>query len=132
MADLSTSAFDNVTSALSEYRKAGYQLGITSLFVLLCPALLLRAQPGAALDIADQGLAVASHNNERVFEAELCRLKARAILADGAPDAQTQARALLDRALSVARGQDARALELRAAADLATLRIDEAVRINRE
>jgi predicted ATPase/class 3 adenylate cyclase len=125
LVDPSTSVFDDVTSALNEYRKAGYQLGITSLFVLLCPALLLRAQPRAALEIVEQGLAIANHNDERVFEAELYRLKARALLADGAPDARTQAHALLDRALSVARRQDARALELRAAADLSALWIEE-------
>lgn len=121
----STSAFDDVTSTLDEYRKAGHQLGITSLFVLLCAALLLHAQPEAALEIAEQGLAIANDNNERVFEAELCRVKACALLADRAPDARTQAHALLDRALSVARGQDARTLELRAAANLATLWINE-------
>ena len=125
MVDPSTSAFDDVTSALNEYRGAGYQLGITSLFVLLCPALLLRSQPRAALEIAEQGLAIANHNNERVFEAELCRLKARALLTDRAPDARMQAHTLLGQALSVARTQSARALELRAAADLATLWIDE-------
>jgi predicted ATPase len=123
--DPSTSAFDDVTSALNEYRRAGYQLGITSLFVLLCPALLLRSQPRAALEIAEQGLAIANHNNERVFEAELCRLKARALLTDRAPDARMQAHTLLGQALSVARTQSALALELRAAADLATLWIDE-------
>lgn len=125
MEDPSTSAFDDVTSALNDYRNAGYQLGITSLFVLLCPALLLRAHPRAALEIAEQGLAIANHNNERVFEAELCRLKARALLADRAPDARMQVHALLGQALSVAREQNSRTLELRAAADLATLWIDE-------
>jgi predicted ATPase/class 3 adenylate cyclase len=121
----STSAFDDVTSALDECRKAGDQLGITSLFVLLCPALLLHAQPRAALEIAEQGLAIANDNNERVFEAELCRLKACALLADRASDARTDANALLGRALSVARVQDARTLELRAAANLAALWINE-------
>ncbi|MGZ9110029.1 MAG: adenylate/guanylate cyclase domain-containing protein [Rhodoplanes sp.] len=125
MMDPSTNAFDDVTGALSDYRKAGYQLGITSLFVLLCPALLLRGQPRAALDIAEQGLAIANHNNERVFEAELHRLKARALLADRTPDARAQAHALLGKALSIAGTQNARSLELRAGADLATLWIDE-------
>ena len=124
MRDPSASAFDDVTSALSEYRNAGYQLGVTSLFVLLCPALLLRGQLRAALEFAEQGLAIAKHNNERVFEAELLRLKARALLAERAPEARNQAHTLLSDALSVARNQNALSLELRTAADLATLWID--------
>jgi hypothetical protein len=36
-------------SALEEYRGAGYQLGITALYVLLCRALLLLRQPDATL-----------------------------------------------------------------------------------
>lgn len=125
MRDPSSSAFEEVTSALSEYRNAGYQLGVTSLFVLLCPALLLRGQPRTALEFAEQGLVIAKHNHERMFEAELYRLKARALLAERAPEARKNAHALLSEALSVARSQDARSLELRAAADLATLWIDE-------
>jgi predicted ATPase len=125
MRDPSSSAFEDVTNALSEYRNAGYQLGVTSLFVLLCPALLLRGQPRTALEFAEQGLVIAKHNQERMFEAELYRLKARALLPERAPEARKNAHALLSEALSVARSQDALSLELRAAADLATLWIDE-------
>ena len=46
---------DEVKSALDEYQRAGYQLGITAQFVLLCPALLLRNEPEAALEVIDQG-----------------------------------------------------------------------------
>jgi predicted ATPase len=43
----------------------------------------------------------------------------------GAPDARTEAQSLLDQALTTARSQHAKALELRAATDLAALWIDQ-------
>jgi tetratricopeptide (TPR) repeat protein len=38
-------ALDEVKGAFNDYRRAGYQLGITALDILWCPALLLRQQP---------------------------------------------------------------------------------------
>jgi class 3 adenylate cyclase/tetratricopeptide (TPR) repeat protein len=115
----SAGRLDEVTTALDQYQRAGYQLGVTAQFVLLCPALLLRNEPEAALELIDHGLAIVSRNNERFFEAELYRLKARALLMRGGSDAEAEA--LLDQALRTARSQQARSLELRAAIDLARL-----------
>jgi tetratricopeptide (TPR) repeat protein len=115
--DASGSRLDEVKAALDEYQRAGYQLGITAQSVLLCPVLLLRNEPEAALEVIDHGLSIVSHNSERIFEAELYRLKARALLMRGAPDAEAET--LLDQALRTARSQQARSLELRAATDLA-------------
>jgi predicted ATPase len=117
--DGSGSRLDTVKAALDEYQRAGYQLGLTAQFVLLCPALLLRNDTEAALEVIDNGLAIVSHNSERLFEAELYRLKARVLLVRGAPE--VEAEALLDHALRTARSQQARSLELRAATDLARL-----------
>src|SRR5262245_225280 len=134
MLDPSVGTLENVTGALEQYRGAGYQLGITALYVLMCPALLLRHELEAALEAIEQGLLAASHNGERIFEAELYRLKARALLVRGAPEARTEAQALLDQALRSARGHQARSLELRVVRDLAALwhdqgRRDEALRL---
>jgi class 3 adenylate cyclase/tetratricopeptide (TPR) repeat protein len=123
--DPSSDMLKEVMGALEEYRGAGYQLGITALYVLLCRALLLLRQPEAALEVTEQGLATAVHNAEQIFEAELYRLKARALLARGGSDARTFARPLLDQALMTASSQHARSLELRAATDLAALAIDQ-------
>jgi len=123
--DPASRTLEEVRGALDQYRGAGYQLGITALYVLLCPALLLRHQPETALEMIEQGLSAASHNSERIFEAELYRLKARALLVSGASGAETQAPSLLDQALATARRQRARSLELRAARDLAALWIDQ-------
>jgi class 3 adenylate cyclase/predicted ATPase len=123
--DTSSSAFEEIRGALDEYRGAGYQLGITALYVLLCPALLLSHKYEAALELIEQGLATTSRNSERIFEAELYRLKARTLLLRGGPDARTEAHSLLDQALTTAKNQHAKALELRAAMDLAALWIDQ-------
>ena len=117
--DAAGSRLNETKAALDEYQRAGYQLGLTAQFVLLCPVLLLHNQPEAALETIDQGLAIASHNGERLFEAELYRLKARALLLRGAPDAEIES--LLDQSLRTARSQQARSLELRAATALARL-----------
>ena len=124
--DASGGRLDEVKAALDEYQRAGYQLGITAQFVLLCPALLLRNEPEAALEVIDHGLSIVSHNSERFFEAELYRLKARALLMRGAPDAEAES--LLDQALRTARSQQARSLELRAATDLARLWMNQGKR----
>jgi class 3 adenylate cyclase/tetratricopeptide (TPR) repeat protein len=115
--DASGRRLDEVTTALDQYQRAGYQLGVTAQFVLLCPVLLLRNETEAALEFIDHGLSIVSHNSERFFEAELYRLKARALLLRGGSDAEVES--LLDQALGTARSQQARSLELRAATDLA-------------
>jgi predicted ATPase/class 3 adenylate cyclase len=124
----SSSALEEIRAALDEYRGAGYQLGITALYVLWCPALLLGRDCEAALELIERGLATTSRNSERIFEAELYRLKARALLLRGGPDAKTEAQSLLDEALTTARSQNAKALELRAAMDRATLWLDQGKR----
>jgi predicted ATPase len=60
-----------------------------------------------------------------MFEAELYRLKARALLVCGAPDTGMEAQSLLEEALNTARRQDVKALELRVAKDLAALWNDQ-------
>jgi predicted ATPase len=123
----SSNRFEEVMAAVDEYRRRGYQLGVTALYVLLCPALLHSHQPAAALEVIDQGLLIARQNAERVFEADLNRLKARALLLHDAPTAGTvqDAQSLLSQALTIAQRQGARSLELRAARDLARLWIDQ-------
>src|SRR5258708_5948092 len=123
--DPSSSALEEIRLALDEYRGAGYQLGLTALYVLFCPACLLSHKYEAALELIEQGFATTSRNSERIFEAELYRLKARVLLVRGAPDAKTEAQSLLDQALTTAGSQHAKSLELRAAMDLAALWIDQ-------
>src|ERR1700738_2329721 len=123
--DPSSSALEEIRVALDEYRGAGFKLGITALYVLLCPAFLSSHNCEAALELIEKGLATTSRNSERIFEAELYRLKERALLVRGAPEATAGAQSLLDQALTTARSQHAKALELRAATDTAALWIDQ-------
>lgn len=124
--DASSGSLDDVRAALNEYRSAGYQLGITVLYVLLCSVLLLRDDFEGASDILDQGLSTVDNNSERIFEAELYRLKALALQRVATPDAEAKAEDLLQRALQVAKNQQAKSLELRVACDLAQARLSRA------
>ena len=116
--DSSSLGVEEIRAAMDEYRGAGYQLGITALYVLLCPALLFCNEYETALVLIEQGFTTMSRNSERVFEAELYRLKARASVLRGSPD---DAAELLQKGLAAARSQRAKALELRAATDLSAL-----------
>jgi predicted ATPase/class 3 adenylate cyclase len=124
--DPSAEHLDEVKTSLEAYQLAGYQIGLTVQFVLLASALLQRSQAEAALEVIDHGLSIVTHNSERFFEAELYRLKARALLMRGAPD--TELASLLEQALRIARSQQAHSLELRAATDFARLRMKQGQR----
>ena len=124
--DASAGHLEDVKTSLAEYQRAGYQVGLTVQFVLLVSALLLRNQTEAALEVIDQGLSIVTHNSERFFEAEMYRLKARALLTRGAPE--TELTSLLEQALRTARSQQAHSLELRAATDLARLWMNQGKR----
>src|SRR2546429_7926766 len=52
--DPSAGALEEVRGVLDHYRSAGYQLGITALYVLLSPILLRRGEREAALEIVDE------------------------------------------------------------------------------
>jgi hypothetical protein len=124
---------DQAIVGLDEYSGAGYQFGITALFMLLGEALLLRGQAEAVPEIVEQGLTKCRLNNEVFLEAEFYRLKARyVLLGNQSVDAQS----LLEKAVAIARSQNASSLELRAARDLAWLwrsqgRLDDARGLSR-
>ncbi|MCK1582916.1 AAA family ATPase [Bradyrhizobium sp. 168] len=123
--DRSPNALGEIRAALDEYRHAGYQLAITALLVLLCQRLLIDRDYEPALELIESGLAISTRNSERILEAELYRLKARVLIGRGGPDADPVAHSLLEQALATAKSQRAKALELRAATDLAALCIDQ-------
>jgi hypothetical protein len=80
------------------------------------------ARPGEALASLSEGLKICVDHNERVPEPELQRLKGEIQIAQGASSA---GEASLRRAIEVARAQQARMLELRAALVLAGLLGDQ-------
>lgn len=85
----------------------------------LAEANLRAGEPGIALGLLDQSLALAAATGERWWEAEQHRLAGECMLArGGSPD---EAEACFGRALAVARSQQARSLELRSGTSMARL-----------
>jgi class 3 adenylate cyclase/tetratricopeptide (TPR) repeat protein len=123
--DPAAGSLEEVRAAVDEYHGAGYQLGITVLYVLLAPALVARGDREQAREVIERGLAIVQVNSETIFAAELHRLQARVELAEAGSDASAAAQACLERALEIARDQRTRSLELRAATDLAALWIEQ-------
>jgi hypothetical protein len=70
---------DAATIELDDYR-AHYHLSVTVVLALLCEALLRRREFDLVAEIIEQALARCHLNTERIFEAELYRLKARMLL----------------------------------------------------
>jgi predicted ATPase len=101
-------------------RNVGSELLFTLIFANLASALLAEGQIQEGLTAIDEGLACVERNGERWADAELHRIRGQLLLARGMPDA-VGAEACFQRALKIARGQGARAYELRAATDLAQL-----------
>ncbi len=123
--DPSSCAIEDAQGELNDLRRTGYQMGITALHVVVCEALALQHLSEPMIEVVAQGLATVGRTDERFLHAELYRLKALALLARGTAEADTEAQNLLGEALSTARQQGARALELRAAMSLARLRRDQ-------
>ena len=73
-----------------------------------------------ALESFDEGLRTVEANDDRFQEAELHRLKGEALLASS-PDKAGEAEACFKHALAIARRQQSKAWELRAAMSLARL-----------
>jgi predicted ATPase len=98
--------------------------GQTARNLLLAACCMSAGRVDEALSLAAQALEKAETTGERFVEAELHRLIGRGLLAQH-PKRQDQAEACFQRALAVARGQEVRLYELRAATDLARLWSDQ-------
>jgi hypothetical protein len=97
------------------------------MFAAVATACLQAGDVSEGLAVVERGLAASRETLDRMFEAELWRLKGELLLArDAAPrrDAgagDAEADSCLERSLAISRAQGGRALELRAAASLARL-----------
>jgi len=87
---------------------------------LLTEAHAAAGQAEAGLDVLAEALALVDHTGERYWEAEIYRLKGDLLLQQAVPD-MSQAEACFQQALTVARRQQAKSLELRTAMSLARL-----------
>jgi predicted ATPase len=121
---------------LAAWRAIGAELGRTHYLAWMAQALGKAGQAEEGLSVLAEALAVADKNEERLYEAELYRLKGTLTLqkfqvsgskfqiADPrplTPDPQAEAEACFHKAIEIARRQQAKSLELRAVMSLSRL-----------
>jgi predicted ATPase len=102
---------------LAAYRATGGQAVLPYHLALLAEAYGTEGQAGEGLAVLAEALTLVNNNGERNYEAELHRLKGELLLqqATGSDD---EAEACFHQALDIARRQQAKSLELRAAVSL--------------
>jgi predicted ATPase len=105
---------------LAAYRAVGAKLGLSWLLPLLAEAYGKAGQVEAGLQTLAEVLALVDQTQERSCEAELYRLQGELLLARSA-EHDTEAEAHFHQALDVARHQQAKSWELRAAMSLSRL-----------
>jgi len=106
-------------SAIESFKETGARLRLPYYLALLADAHLRKGEAEAGLDVVEEALSRGRETNERWWDAELHRLRGELLLTGGAEAAEAEA--ALRRALEIARGQQAKSLELRAARALARL-----------
>jgi predicted ATPase len=109
-------------SGSAAYRATGAELWMPHHIALLARACEIAGQIGEALTLLDDALHIAERTGERWFAAELNRHKGQLLLRQGHTEAAEE---LYRKALSIAREQEAKLWELRAAMSLARLRRDQ-------
>jgi predicted ATPase len=109
------------------YRATGTQAWVPYYIALLAGALEIAGEIDEALAQLDDALRIVETTGERWFEAEIDRQKGRLLQRQGHTDAAEE---LYHRALAIAREQQAKLWELRAAASLARLWRDQGRRAN--
>jgi predicted ATPase len=100
--------------------RLGAQVGRTGLLVLLAEACEATGQRPASRRALDLAQAQAEHSGERLYAAEILRLRGELLLADSGVK-RAEPERLFRAALDLARAQGAHAWELRAATSLARL-----------
>jgi predicted ATPase len=104
------------------YRSAGSELYVTHYIDLQATACEIAGQIEEALSLVDDALQIVERTGERWLKAELNRHKGQLLLRQGHTEVATE---LYHKALSIAREQEAKLWELRAAGSLAQLRRDQ-------
>ncbi|MFO1060750.1 MAG: AAA family ATPase [Dongiaceae bacterium] len=102
---------------LADYHATGARFQRSYLLCLLAEALGDQGRLDEALEAVEEAREFVEATDERYWEAELARVQARLLLAGGTDEAVVDAH--LVRGLEIARAQQARSLELRAATALA-------------
>jgi class 3 adenylate cyclase/tetratricopeptide (TPR) repeat protein len=115
-----------IDACLSEWLNAGYRYLLPIVWIIqIRVQLLFENKIDDAFEAARRGLAHVAETDEAIFAAELHRLTGVIALADPSARQAALAEQAFKTALDVARGQDAKLLELRAATSLASLWRDQ-------
>jgi predicted ATPase len=109
-------------SGSAAYRATGTEMWMPHFLALLARAYEIAGQIEEGSALLDDGLQTVSRTGLRWFEAELNRHKGQLLLQQGHAEAAEE---LYRKALTIAREQEAKLWELRAAASLARLRRDQ-------
>jgi predicted ATPase len=109
-------------SGSDAYRATGAEAWVPHNIALLAKACQIAVQIEEELTLLDEALQIVERTGERWFEAELHRHKGQLLLRQGYSEATEE---LYCKALSIAREQEAKLWELRAATSLARLRRDQ-------
>ena len=113
-------ATQEIFAALETWRETGSEMFMPNFLGLLGEACTLANRDTEALEHLNEAFSLAEANDEHWWDAELHRLKGVALLhADANNEAEAQVQ--FERALDVARHQNAKSWELRAATSLARL-----------
>jgi class 3 adenylate cyclase/predicted ATPase len=105
---------------IDAYRATGAAINLPSWLGMLAEGFMHAGDSDRAARLAEEALTIVAATGERGYESDLERL-AGDIALDGTPGDTQKAERHLNRALDVARAQDARLFELRAAASLVRL-----------
>jgi class 3 adenylate cyclase/predicted ATPase len=112
-------------SGSAAYHATGQEAWMPFFVLLQAAACGIAGQIEEGLTLLEEALQIVERTGERWLEAELHRRKAQLLLQQGHPAAAEE---LYRKALSIAREQDAKLWELRAAVSLARLRRDQGCR----
>jgi predicted ATPase len=105
---------------LTAFEATGAVAGKTAYLAILAQGYMRCGRNEEAMDILQNALALADSLGEHLITAELCRLKGELLLRLRQGEAATAAESCFQRALGLARCKEAKGLELRAAARLAS------------
>jgi class 3 adenylate cyclase/predicted ATPase len=109
-------------SGLAALRATGAEVWMPHFIALLAKACEIAGQIEEAVSLLDEALKIVEKTKERWLEADLYRHRGKLLLRQGQPEV---AEKLYRKALGIAREQEAKMWELRAAVSLARLRSDQ-------
>jgi class 3 adenylate cyclase/predicted ATPase/ABC-type dipeptide/oligopeptide/nickel transport system ATPase component len=111
---------EQLHQGLRAYRATGAEVGRSHFLALLAEAHGIIGEPEAGLTVLTEALTLVDKTGERWYESEIYRLKGELLLQRSSDNA-TEAETCLQHALDIARNQQAKSFELRAARSLSKL-----------